>query len=454
VTTPLASAGAIVLAIVGSLLAMHHIAFAGLIIGAVWLILPSRPNATPKWLSFLLLGVVFGSLLPNAISLLFQGIVLVVAYALWLAAPSVERRAKSTVLWTSLLLLYWAVLMFHANIPGLDIALLGWRKTAFCLVGLVLGAAVAKRHVPAVERTVVKLVLVAVAGSIALYFLAPGLEQSLVERNADEYTGVLGGVARLQGIFAGPFHAAVAGLMLAIWGFARFRTERLLATLALGFGLAAVYLTLVRTAYVALAIGIAFMILASPTAGRAIRRLLGFGLVAVAAVAVASSFNSAALSVLESITSAGTDTRFLGRFPGYAEGFELFSRSPIFGWGAGSAGDTLGSAFLVGEHITSHNVILKIAVEGGLIGLVLWAAMAVSVLHRLRRGTPLTSAAVGMMGVILGMGLTGSAIETLPPTFLIFLIVGLALDQEPASTTEKPQAVSLRGARKRVTSAQ
>ncbi|MCR2823953.1 O-antigen ligase family protein [Microbacterium sp. zg.Y909] len=439
-------AAAVVLVFGVVMLSLENMLFGLLIVGVVWLIIPARPEATPKWITILLAAIIFGSLLPTSVSVLFQGLALLVGYLAWLAAPAAERRAPGVVLWATLAVGYWALLIFHANVPSLDTGLLGFRKTVFCLAGLVLGVAVARQYIRSVERTLIGLLCVAVAVSIALFLYFPGLESSLVERNADGYTALLGGVSRLQGIFAGPFHAAVAGLVLVVWGIARFSSQRAFAAITIAVGGAAVYLSLVRTAYVALAVAVGLMVLASPTAGKAVRRATGIGLAAIIGVVALSSVSREALAIVGSIAEFGSDTRFLGRFPGYAEGLALFAQSPIFGWGAGSAGDTLGPAFITGEHVTSHNVILKIAVEGGLIGLVLWVTLIIAIVRRLPRGSQYTPAAIGMLGVSLGMGLTGSSIETLPPSLLIFMYVGLALDpRRGAAGSEKLKSVT-RGA--------
>jgi len=430
-----AIAAATVLTAASTVLAIESPGYVVLLLGAIWVMLPSRPDATPKWLTILILAMTFGSLLPEAASLVIQALSLLAAYLLWLSTPASERRATSTVLWASAVIAFWAVLIFHANVPTLETGLLGLRKTVFCVVGLVLGAAVARRHLPAFERTLVKILALGVGTSIALFLFAPALESSLVTRDADVYTGMLSGVARLQGIFAGPFHAATAGLILIVWGIARFRVQRNLALVCIGVGAIAVYLSLVRTAYVALAVAVAFMILASPTAGKAIRRIVGVALAAIAGGVVITATNSEAFAIVETIFEFGTDARFAGRFPGYAEGLTLITQSPIFGWGAGSAGDTLGPAFIHGEHVTSHNVLLKIGVEGGLLGLALWFGLITSAVRRLPRLSPYTPAAVGMLGILLGMGLTGSSLEALPVTFVAFVLVGLGLDAGAVTPT-------------------
>lgn len=404
------------------------IAASGVVI-LIWLLIPSRPNSTPKWFTLVLLALTFGSLLPNAISLVVQALALLGGYLAWLRVPRDERRGGSPVTWATMIMAFWVILMLHPNVPSIDVGALGFRKTVFCLVGLVIGASVAKHLVPAVERTTVRILTAAVLSSVVLHALFPTVERNIVQRSADVYTAVLEGEARLQGVFAGPFHAAVAGLILVVWAIARYETYKVEAIVVLMVGIVCLYGTLVRTAYVALALALATMILSSRTFGTVVKRVASGSAICIAALLLVSHVSPAVLSVVESILGYAADTRFLGRFDGYWEGLALFSQSPIAGWGAGSAGDTLASFFIFGEHVTSHNIVLKILVEGGLIGLILWIGLIISITRRIGRGTPLAALAAGLIGVVVGMGLTGSSLEALPLTFLGFLLIGLAVDQ-------------------------
>jgi O-antigen ligase len=213
----------------------------------------------------------------------------------------------------------------------------------------------------------------------------------------------------MQGIFSGPFHAATACLLLIVWGIARFGTFRRLAPLMVALGFLGMYLTLVRTAYVALGLAVLALILCAPTAGKVLQRVAGATFVVFISVALIGAWNPDAFGVVDSITGFSTDNRFLGRFPGYAEGINLVLTSPIVGWGSGSAGDTLEKFFVTGEHVTSHNILLKVLIEGGLVGAVLWIGLVYAIFR------------------LLGMGLTGSSLETLPLTWFIFLFVGMAI---------------------------
>lgn len=428
-------AGAAVLLASGN--PIYALALVAALAGLAWFIVPTKADATPKWLSVFLLALVFGTVLPTQVSFLVQALAVAGAYVAWLRVPKHERRGGAAVAWVTCILIFWAILTVHPNIPSINVGILGFRKTVFCLAGIVAGAAISRRLLPAVELTAIKALSAAVAVSVVIHQFAPGLEQSIT-RAAGEYTGLLGGESRLQGIFAGPFHAATACLIMVVWGIARFGTYRRMAPLVLALGVFGMYLTLVRTAYVALGLAVIALVLSAPTAGKVVQRLAATILLAFVAVLAISTWNPEAFNVVDSITGFSTDNRFTGRFPGYAEGINLVVTSPIFGWGSGSAGDTLEPYFgNGGNHVTSHNIILKVLIEGGLIGAALWAGLIVSSIIAQKRGAPSTSLALGGVAVLLGMGITGSSLETLPLTWFIFLFVGMALQSRPKTEHDR-----------------
>jgi O-antigen ligase len=396
----------------------------------VWMFLPAKPATTPKWITLFVLSLVFSTVLPSAVSSVIQVIAIAGSFLYWLRLSPTERRGKAVVIWAALVIGYWAILIFHPNVPGLDAGVLGFRKTVLCVAGVVAGASISRALLPAVERTVVKILGLGILVSIALHLFAPSIEAS-IGRTAGQYTALLGGEARLQGVFSGPFHVALGGLLLIGWALVRLKTQPRLATIVLLIGGAGTYLSLVRTAYVALLLVVLVIIFMAPSFAKFARRIVAATVAGLVALTVLASVNPSVLAVLESVAQFSTDTRFQGRFPGYQKGIEMLQVSPLFGWGSGSAGDTLQAYFNAGQHITSHNIVLKIAVEGGLIGLALWVGLFVSIVRRLDRTNPLSAVAAASLAALIGMGLTVASLEALPMSFFAFLLVGLALEHSP-----------------------
>jgi O-antigen ligase len=428
----------------GVLLVVNGDPVVGLAIGGFtavlfWMFLPSKPATTPKWMTLFLLSLVFSVVLPSAVSSVIQGVAIAGSFLYWLRTPAAERRGKAVVIWAALIIGYWAILMFHPNIPGVDVGVLGFRKTVLCVAGVVAGASITRALLPAVERTVVKILGLGIVVSIALHLLAPSVEASIT-RGAGQYTALLGGEARLQGVFSGPFHVALGALLLIGWALVRLKSQPRLATVLLLIGAAGMYLSLVRTAYVALLLVVLVIIFMAPSFAKFARRIIGTTIVVAMAMSILAAVNPSVLVVLDSVAQFSTDTRFQGRFPGYQQGIEMLQTSPLVGWGSGSAGDTLQGYFTAGQHITSHNIVLKIAVEGGLIGLALWAGLIVSIVRRLDRTNALSAAAAAALAALVGMGLTVASLEALPMSFFAFLLVGLALEHSPVRhVKQRPQ---------------
>lgn len=109
----------------------------------------------------------------------------------------------------------------------------------------------------------------------------------------------------------------------------------------------------------------------------------------------------------------------------------MFQESPLIGMGAGSAGDTLGPAFAMGFHVTPHNMFLKILVEGGLLGAVAWLALGIGIIRTTNWHSAGGRLTLVSFAALIGLGLTGSAIDTLPISFLVFFFAGLAVNVKP-----------------------
>lgn len=393
------------------------------VICILWLL---NNTGTPKRIAFFIVAFSISPVLPYRISLLLQVAGLSVVFIEWLWSGALTRRGKYVVPLVAAVIAYWAALVFHLNVPDLDTGIQGLRKSVLAIGGLVLGCAIQPKHREATEILIIKVLIIGLSTSLVAYFWLPGIEQ-LVSRQADQYTAQISGTERLQGIYPGPFHAALASLVLTIWSTYRWNLNRKLALVAMIVGVTALYFTYVRTAYVALALAVMVGLVLSRSLPK-ISRI--FALTFIAVVPMTLLVEAGTLKIFDvaaSIFNFGEDGRFQNRLPEYKEGMNLFADSPLIGWGAGSAGDTLGDEFLGHSHISPHNVALKMAVEGGTIGVVLWLLLMLAVLTRLNTRTTRGKMAVALLVALLGLGLTTSSIEAVPPAYLLFVLVGLAV---------------------------
>ncbi len=429
-------AAVVVFGVVGVIVALHGDMLIALGVAsgfAIWLLPERRTHVLPRRIIVLLSAYTFAAVLPPGIGIPVQVAAVVGAFAEYAFAyrrPGTEKA----VLCSLLIVIVWCIFAFNANVPSLSTGLLGVRKTVFAIGGLVLGCAIPEGQIRAAETLVVRLLTGALAVSIIVHQAFPAIEAS-IQRTADYSTAEFGGISRLQGIFSGPFHVAVAGVFIAGWAVLRFRDNRPVAMAVGAIGLLAMYMSLVRTAYLALAAIFIVQIFIAPGARTRLRRI---GILAAIAIVGLALFyvNEGTASTAQSITNLQQDSRVQNRFPEYHKAIALIARSPVYGWGAGSAGDTLQSKFgSQRNHVTAHNIWLKVGVEGGLLGLALWGALAVTAGRRIRwtgRQGELAAVASVVIGVF---GLTVSVIEALPVSYFLFLIVGLAIcvtnDQRP-----------------------
>lgn len=407
---------------------------AAAVLGVFWLAYPRGDSAIPRRYVVFLGAFAFSSILPQSVGLPLQIVALVGAFLEWLCTPPAERRGNGVVLAAGLFVGFWALLIFHPNVPDVSTGLLGFRKTALAVAGVVFGCAIREHLRVPVERLVVKLVTAVLGLSIVGHLWIPAINQLSPKNDADMYTGLYGGEARLQGLFAGPFHAAIAGVFLIGWAFVRWRSSAILPKVALVVGGLGMYLTLVRTAYIAIALVLAALVILASSFGSFLKRLsimAGLGLVAL--MFLEAFGGGKVLTVIESIGDFATDGRFLNRLPEYAYGLEMFAGSPLYGMGAGSAGDTLGQAFGANLHVTPHNLLLKILVEGGAIGMILWILLLWAIWKSVDTKTDAGSLAIVSLLGMFGLGITGSAIEALPVTYLIFMVVGLGVSHRAKS---------------------
>ena len=411
-----------------------------------WLSTPPRNSAPPRRLIVFIFVFTFAGILPSHAGVLIQVIALCGGFIEWLSVPRTERRGSAVVVLVTVLIAVWALLIFHPNVPDFTTGLLGFRKSVLAVAGVVLGLSIRQRYKIQAERIVVAAVFAAVVVSIVGHLWVPEITNLVSTREADEYTATYANEERLQGVFAGPFHAALAGVFLFSWAVVRFKSSRWQASVVGMAGLAAIALSLVRTSYISLVLVVVAFVLLSGTISGVLKRATLVILAGLVSLFSVLAVRDDLAAVIFSIGDFATDGRFLNRFPGYMKALEMISASPIVGWGSGSSGDTLGSEFSMGLHVTSHNLLIKFAVEGGILGLAGFCAVIIAILKSLPQKTADGQLALMSLVGLFGFGITGSAIEALPVTYLIFVIVGIHIPARLERATEAPlPSVSLAG---------
>lgn len=369
--------------------------------------------------------------IANAVAL---AVVLIAAFSVF-TARDLNRQVNATLLMLAgLIVLIAALEILHPNVPAFSIGLIGFRKSATFVLGIAIGIGWKGSRLDAL-RLAWWCLLVSATASLIVHIGFPSIEGSIA-REAGKYTSQIGGIDRMQGLFAGPFHVSMVGVFLVLSAL----TPKLvieknsLRIWAAAVGLACVYFAQVRTGLVALGAGAALMLLLTGSAQRWANRFLGAAALGILAAVYIGPVSEQVrrFTALRRLFDGGLeDQRFTGRFESWSTGIDMITRSPVVGSGSGSAGDTLGRYFAAGQHVTSHNAFLKYAVEGGLAQGVLFAALCIGIGFAVRPSRDATHFGIAAGVPLLVFSVVGAASEALPIAFGMAVILGLCTVKRP-----------------------
>lgn len=328
----------------------------------------------------------------------------------------------------------WMAGYLNPNEPDIGTALAGTRKATLAFVALGVGALWPDRGRPAGTPIVVGVLVFGAAASLAIHLGAPSVESGFT-RSADTYTSLFRGSERMQGLWAGPFHVALAGSFLLVYAGHLWLSGRVRAAAAGGLALLGAALVVeanVRTAW--LAIGFALLIipaLGSQTRGTRVRQVvLIFGLFVALVALVFGGY--AQNDAVDSLSGLGSDGRALERLDRWDLAIQMFSDSPFYGNGPGSAGATLQDQFVTGRHVTTDNAILVPLVEGGVIGVLIFAAIGIVLASRSRGTWVIGSPAAALVPVVMVFALTNNVLEASPVSLLLMMLLGMQVWRKDA----------------------
>jgi O-antigen ligase len=363
--------------------------------------------------------------LPNVAVL---AVLFVAGLQVLITKPVGDRSNVALLLLASVIVAIASLEVLNPNVPSLEVGLVGFRKSATFVLGVVIGLGWRGSRMRGLRLAWWCMFLVG-ALSLVVHLAFPSVEK-LVSRGAGEYTSMLSGIERMQGMLAGPFHVSLLGAFLVVSALAPGLVIRKgsLRAVAAAVGMGCVYFSQVRTGLVAVAVGTLVMAITTGSAKRWTNRILATAALLALAVIYINPLtefvrlNTAVASLLD---RGLQDRRFTGRFETWQTSIDLIDRSPFFGWGSGSAGDTLGVSFAAGQHVTAHNVFLKYAVEGGVVQGLLFIALCVGLLLAVRPRRDATRFGLAAAVPLLVFGLLGSAVESLPVSLGLAVIWGL-----------------------------
>jgi O-antigen ligase len=377
-----------------------------------------------------------GLLVPRSASELIQALVFLYAAILVGAALHRRSRAAPAALAALLVIAVWLVFGLNPNTPSLSVVFEGARKVGYVYLALAIGLLWAHGRTAAVERTITRMLLVAGGAALLVHLAAPGLESSFV-RAASEFTEEFAGQARMSGFYGGPFHISLLGSFLVLWGWHSFLSkteEPRVSALFAAVGAALLYFAEVRTGFLAVILGVLLTLLLRPSANRTRGQSVALTLLAVGVVVFLVASGTIASEAISSLGHLGSDSRVESRLETYTAGFSLIRHSPLFGWGPGAAASGLSELFFLRQHVTSHNMVLGVLVEGGVIGLAV-AVIPFFLFARVSRGLrSLSHPAAAAVLALIAFGFSTDVFEALPVSFVLILLIGLRGREDPAPT--------------------
>lgn len=370
-------------------------------------------------------------------------IILVASFQVLLNKPVDHTTNVALLVLSALIVIIAALEILNPNVPSLTVGLLGFRKSATFVLGVIIGLGWRGLRTHGLRVTWWCMFITA-AASLAIHLAFPQIEKA-IPRDADKYTALIRGVERMQGFLAGPFHISMLGVFLFLSALAPrlVIAQRWVRVSAAGVGLACVYFAQVRTGLVALAVGAVVMMLATGTAQRWARRLIviaGLCLLGVLYVDPLTQYANQFTALRLLLNSGIDDSRFGARFTSWSTGWDMVSRSPLMGYGSGSSGDTLGSHFIGGEHVTSHNTFLKYAVEGGVVQGALFLSLIVGLAVAVRPRRDPSRFGLAALVTFVVFGLVGAAPESIPVSFALAVIIGLCAHKPVSAQPNSPEA--------------
>jgi hypothetical protein len=233
----------------------------------------------------------------------------------------------------------------------------------------------------------------------------------------------------------GPFHFGLLMLLgitvLAGDTFAR-RTHWRLAGLA--FLVLALLLNATRLNWLGTAVALSVLLLSSLELASLHRWLVRLG--SIALVALGSLWAFFQVESLEpirrfavSVIDPTTSTSFIYRVLGWRHDIlPAIGRAPWVGYGTGMAKDGLGP-------LTSHNLFLKLLLEGGITLLVpyLVTITALTIALARRRAHPHARAGIALLAGVHAAGMFGPILDAFPGNLFFWLLLGTAVAVKPAS---------------------
>ena len=342
--------------------------------------------------------------------------------------------------------------MFNPNIPSLQASIEGFRKFAFMIVGFYVGKhVISNSHIRRFQWMLIGTsILVALYGIKQYYYLSPIEERMIDLSTSSRVTYLMDGYLRPFSTLAGPFHLGlyliVTMLLLGRYSISNFSNIRLqiIFLIAIGIELTALIMTRTKGNWAGLFAG--FIILVLIGKNQLLKKIFVVLLLLLLAMGTIVLFLSflpdAAQESIRKATSAISNPLEAPTFIFRMQLWEDFllpalNSNPIWGYGTGSAGEGLSNLYEGTSSLffNSHNLYLKVLLELGLFGFILFAYVIGSTLYRsiklLMTARNLSSEklitlqwSVAVIGAFLISGTVIPVLDAYPTNLYFWLLVG------------------------------
>ncbi|MBE2197599.1 MAG: O-antigen ligase family protein [Anaerolinea sp.] len=380
---------------------------------------------------------------------------LLLALALFVLADLLRGKIRIghlDMLWLAFLILAF-LQMFNPNVPTLQAGVEGFRKFAFMSIAFYMGRHMLREK----DRRLLVHLLLLVSVPVTLYglkqfFFISALDLRVIDlATSGVTTYLMGGWIRPFSTTPGPFHLGLyllTVLLLLIALLIDKQTKprfRLVLTGVIALQLTVLIMTRTKGNWIGLIIGVIVLALLqvrhSPKAFIRLFGLILLGALVIGAIVLAASdiAQSVVQDAIFAVTHPAQAPTFIYRLSLWQDTMlPAISRHPLLGYGTSSAGEGLANLYQnnASLYFPSHNLYLKVFLELGLFGLLIFLTI---IMLSLRRGWRLrkrqgefnpTDRIIWQwsFAVIVAFLVAGIVIPTLdayPPNYYFWLLLGI-----------------------------
>lgn len=337
--------------------------------------------------------------------------------------------------------------IFNPNITNTLYSLIEYRKSYFQLIAVIVSYLLFKKSqisVDEVLRYIGNASLPLIIYGIKQYFFWGTIDNKLLDiTDSGFYTLRYAGHIRAMSIFSGPFHFGMFCIILfTVFLYLWQKKRGNYYAIYMAASILGCYCSITRTNFVCLIAVILlwylFYLHYEKTSHAAFKKMLSSLLLFCMLIVLIfsstniSTNNEVLNKYLSSLINFTSDSRFTGRYHTWSEGLSLVKEYPLTGLGVGAAADTMSKYGVSDIYITTHNMYLKLFIEIGILGGLLYLAIFAITIFQLRKSKDYKIRALytGLSLCILLNGIVGSIVSAFPDLTLFWIIAGILVSNQ------------------------